>query len=82
MRDAEVNARGPILFKSTQLLAYADDIDIMGRTAQDVQTEFIQIEQAAIGARSWAAHKWRQDKRYGGNVSTKNLPTNNTELHW
>ncbi|CAD7087998.1 unnamed protein product [Hermetia illucens] len=47
IRDAEVNARGTILFKSTQLLAYADDIDIMGRTTRDVQTAFIQIEQAA-----------------------------------
>ena len=54
--DADVNARGTILFKSTQLLAYADDIEIMGRTARDVQTAFIQIKQAARDLTS-AAHQ-------------------------
>jgi len=34
IRDAAVNARGTIFYKSVQILAYADDIDIIGRTRQ------------------------------------------------
>jgi len=32
IRDAVVNTRGTIFYKSVQMLAYADDIDITGRT--------------------------------------------------
>jgi hypothetical protein len=32
IRDAAVNTRGTIFYKSVQILAYADDIDIIGRT--------------------------------------------------
>ncbi|XP_055714419.1 uncharacterized protein LOC129808671 [Phlebotomus papatasi] len=47
IRDSGVSMRGVILNKSTQLLAYADDIDIMGRNPRAVQEAFIQIEHAA-----------------------------------
>ena len=32
IRDAAVNKRGTIFYKSIQILAYADDTDIIGRT--------------------------------------------------
>lgn len=38
----DVNARSTIILKSTQLLANADDLDIMG----NVQSTFIHIAQA------------------------------------
>jgi hypothetical protein len=30
--DASINTRGTIFYKSVQILAFADDIDIIGRT--------------------------------------------------
>uniref|UniRef100_A0A1B0CNV0 Reverse transcriptase domain-containing protein n=1 Tax=Lutzomyia longipalpis TaxID=7200 RepID=A0A1B0CNV0_LUTLO len=47
IRDSGVRMRGTILNKSTQLLAYADDIDIMGRNSRDVKESFTQIERSA-----------------------------------
>ena len=35
---------GTIFYKSVQLLAYADDIDIIGRTMRDVTATFSAIE--------------------------------------
>lgn len=32
MRDAEVIARGTVLFMSTQLIAYGENVDVMGKT--------------------------------------------------
>lgn len=43
---ARVN-RGTIFNKSTQLLAYADDIDIVGRSHRDVTAAFVKIDEAA-----------------------------------
>lgn len=47
IRDSGTATRGTIVNRSSQLLAYADDIDIIGRTEQAVHDSFIQIEQAA-----------------------------------
>lgn len=41
-----VSARSSILFILTQLLAYVTDISTKGGASRDVQTTFIQIEQA------------------------------------
>ena len=38
---------GIIFYKSVQLLAYVDDIDIIGRTMRDVTTAFSAIERAS-----------------------------------
>ncbi|GAB0096461.1 hypothetical protein DMENIID0001_119820 [Sergentomyia squamirostris] len=44
IRDSGVSMRGVIFNKSTQLLAYVDDINIMVRNPRVVQEAFIQIE--------------------------------------
>ena len=47
IRDAAVNIRGAILYKSVQILAYADDIDIIGRTQSALIEAFTSLEKAA-----------------------------------
>lgn len=44
IRDAGIQTRGTIFYRSQQLLAYADDIDIIGRTKNDIQKTFIAIK--------------------------------------
>ena len=39
-----VHRNGTIFYNSVQLLAYADDIDIIGRTIRDVTAAFSAIE--------------------------------------
>ena len=47
IRDSKVHLSGSIYNKSTQLLGYADDIDIIGRQAEDVRRSFVEIETAS-----------------------------------
>ena len=49
IRDAAVNIRGTILYKSVQNLAYADNIDIIGRTQAAMIEAFTSLERAAKG---------------------------------
>ena len=44
LRKAGVHLNGTISYKSVQLLAYTDDIDIIGRTMRDVTAAFSVIE--------------------------------------
>ena len=44
LRKAAVHRNGTIFYKSVQLLAYADDIDIIGRTMREVTAAFSAIE--------------------------------------
>jgi sorting nexin-29 len=44
IRDAAVNIRGTIFYKSVQILAYADDIDIIGRTQSAMIEEFTSLD--------------------------------------
>ena len=44
LRKAGIHRSGTIFQKSVQLLAYADDIDIIGRTKRDVTGAFGAIE--------------------------------------
>lgn len=55
MREFDINGRDTILFNSNQLLAFADDIDIMGSTTRDEQTAFMQIAKV-VGAKFRAAY--------------------------
>jgi hypothetical protein len=48
IRDAAVNIRGTIFYKSVQILAYADDMDIIGRTRAAMIEAFASLEKAAI----------------------------------
>jgi sorting nexin-29 len=47
IRDANINTRGTIFFKSVQILAYADDIDIIARTETAMKEAFTNLEKAA-----------------------------------
>jgi hypothetical protein len=47
IRDAEVETGGTIFNKSVQILAYADDIVITGRSLAVVKETFISMEKAA-----------------------------------
>ena len=47
IRDAAVNIRGTIFYKSVQILAYADDIDIIGRLQSAMIEAFTSLEKAA-----------------------------------
>jgi hypothetical protein len=47
VRDAALNIRGTIFYKSVQILAYADDIDIIGRTQSAIIEAFNSLEKAA-----------------------------------
>jgi sorting nexin-29 len=49
IRDAALNIRGTIFHKSVQILAYADDIDITGRTQSAMIEAFTGLEKAAKG---------------------------------
>ena len=44
LRTASVHRNDTIFQKSVQLLAYADNIDIIGRTKRDITAVFIAIE--------------------------------------
>jgi sorting nexin-29 len=47
VRDAGIEKRGTIYRKSVQVLAYDDDIDIIGRTTRAVKETFLKLEKAA-----------------------------------
>jgi len=47
IRYAAVNIKGTIFYKSVQILAYADDIDIIGRTQSAMIETFTSLETAA-----------------------------------
>lgn len=47
VRDANINTRGTIITKSIQLLAYADDIDIVARTLPEMTRAYTELAGAA-----------------------------------
>ena len=49
IRDADVNIRGAIFYKSDNILAYVDDIDIIGRTQSAKNEALTSLEKAAKG---------------------------------
>jgi hypothetical protein len=49
IRDAAVNIRGTIFYKSVQILAYSDDIDIIRRTQAAMIEALTSLEKAAKG---------------------------------
>jgi hypothetical protein len=46
IREAGVQTRGTIFYKSVQILAYADDVDIVGRSLCAMEEAFLAIESA------------------------------------
>ena len=48
--EAGVHRNGTIFYKSVQLIAYADDIDIIGRTMRNVTAAFSAIERESAMA--------------------------------
>jgi sorting nexin-29 len=47
IRDSGVQTRGNIFFKTVQILAYADDIDLMARTIPGLIEAFLNLEKSA-----------------------------------
>jgi sorting nexin-29 len=47
IRDSGINTNGTILHRTVQLLAFADDIDIIGRTKHSVIDAFVALESTA-----------------------------------
>lgn len=47
MKVANINTRNIIYTKSSQILGYADDLDVVGRSKEDVTRSFLAIEKAA-----------------------------------
>jgi sorting nexin-29 len=47
VRASGIEKRGTIYHKSVQILAYADDIDIIGRTERAVREDFENLERTA-----------------------------------
>ena len=48
LRKAGVHRNGTIFYKTVQLLSYADDIHIRGRTVRDVTVAFSAIEWGSV----------------------------------
>ena len=47
IREANINQRGNIFYKSVQILAYADDTDIVSRSQKSLQEATIALDRAA-----------------------------------
>lgn len=47
-RDSGINTKGIIFDKSIQVLAYADDVDIIARTERDLRDAFVAFEKSAM----------------------------------
>jgi hypothetical protein len=47
IRDANINQRSNICYKSVQILVYADDIDIISRSSKSLQEATIALDRAA-----------------------------------
>jgi hypothetical protein len=45
--DANISQRGNIFYKSVQILAYADDIDIISRSPKSLQEATVALDRAA-----------------------------------
>jgi len=47
IRDSGIQTRGTIFFKTVQILAYADDIDLIARTALGLNETFLNLKKSA-----------------------------------
>ena len=47
IQDLGIQTRGTIFFKAVQILAYADDTDLMARTTPGLNKAFINLEKSA-----------------------------------
>jgi sorting nexin-29 len=47
IRDSDIQIRGTIFYKTVQILAYADDIDLMARTIPGLNKAFLNMEKSA-----------------------------------
>lgn len=48
VRDAGIQTRGTIFYKSTQILAYADAINIISRSENDLKKTFLALQNSAV----------------------------------
>jgi sorting nexin-29 len=45
--DSSIQTRGTILYKSVQILAFADNLDVIGRSEDDIKKSFMALKTAA-----------------------------------
>ncbi|KAA5634528.1 hypothetical protein F3G63_34855, partial [Pseudomonas aeruginosa] len=50
IRDSAIETTGNIYYKSAQVLGYADDIDVIGRSALAVESAYLALEASSLEA--------------------------------
>jgi sorting nexin-29 len=71
IRDVAVNIRGTIFYKSVQILAYADDVDVIRRTKTAMIETFSILEKAANGMKLFI----NQEKTKYMSITKKSHPS-------
>ena len=80
IRKAEIGTNHSILRKSTQLLGYADNIDIISRTQEDLTRSFINIREAAEAMGLVVTVEKTKYMKLGATIPSNNIATGGLEF--